>query len=148
MAKILLPQLEKDILKTGLDLLRLLGVEAYRRNTGALRASYKGKPRYIKFAESGQADVWGILPDGRHIEIEFKRPGQRPDLNQILWLLRCNERCPAFWVDNLDDLKYGVAQIILGHKVLYLATTRKYGLVEGPSGDYRIVPQANLEKQC
>lgn len=132
------PAREASLQKSGIQFLKDHGIWAYRRNTGAFAAEYHGQRRFLRFAEPGQADVWGILPDGRHIEVEFKRKGQRPTLAQARWLLSCNIRCPAFWVDNLDALETTIKAILRGAKIAYRVDQRKYGDEWGPSSDYNI----------
>jgi len=67
--------LEKDVQKIILNICRLIGLTVWRQNTGAVPAVYKGKQRFIKYGLKGQADITGLLPDGRRLEIEVKRPG-------------------------------------------------------------------------
>ncbi len=80
-------------------------LKLYRRNTGAMSGTYNGKKRFIRFSEPGQADLWGIQPKtGRHIEIEVKRPGQKPSDAQQEWLESCRAlHGIAFWTDSVED---------------------------------------------
>lgn len=77
--------------KAVLDLLAAHRIPAWRRNTGAHSAEYTTKAgvkkrRFVRYSEPGQSDVWGILSDGRHLEVEVKRPGDKPTEAQFLWL--------------------------------------------------------------
>lgn len=41
-----------------------------------------GKGRAVKFGITGQADLSGILSDGRRLELEVKKPGEGPTTEQ------------------------------------------------------------------
>jgi len=71
--------IETNILKQIMQYLKLRGILAWRNNTGAISRTSKSKTgsyktRYIHFGLKGQADITGILRDGRRLEIEVKRP--------------------------------------------------------------------------
>jgi len=51
----------------------LPGVRLWRANVGVARIG----DRVVRFGISGQADLTGILPDGRRLEIEVKSPTGR-----------------------------------------------------------------------
>jgi len=59
---------EAPILRACLKWLRTRGIFAYRQNTGT--AWINGQP--VSFGFPGAADITGILPDGRRLEIECK----------------------------------------------------------------------------
>jgi hypothetical protein len=81
--------LERDIQKVILDYLACIGVFAWRANTGAVAATYKGKSRFMRFGPKGQADILGIMsPSGRLLAIEVKRKGQGPTEEQSRFLNR------------------------------------------------------------
>jgi hypothetical protein len=140
--------LEKSIQKGAIDLLDFYGVEAFRRNTGAMKASHKGRSRLIRFANPGASDLWGVHREtGIHWEVEIKRPEERPRLDQVEWLLRHHRLgAVAFWVDNLDTLDSILFHLEAhGCGIAYLPTTRVYRVkdrdigwtsIEGPSGDF------------
>lgn len=44
----------------------------WRNNTGAVKAQYKGKSRFIRFGEAGLSDILGIMNDGKFLAIEVK----------------------------------------------------------------------------
>ena len=52
----------------------------YRRNVGA--AMFKG--RFVRFGVKGQADISGVI-NGRLIEVEVKRPGEKQTRDQRHW---------------------------------------------------------------
>lgn len=99
------PPLERDVSRAIVDYFAAVyRITLHRRNTGAVKASYKGKARFIRFSTAGQSDLWGILPKtGRHIEIEVKRAGKEPDDDQSSWLASCrNLGAIAFWANSVD----------------------------------------------
>lgn len=60
----------------------LPGVHVWRSNTGAARGP---DGRLIRFGVAGQADITGLLPGGRRLEVEVKtRTGRvRPEQRQF-----------------------------------------------------------------
>jgi len=64
------------------DILRAFGtvttLRLWRANVGAARIG----TRTIRFGIPGQADLTGILPDGRRLEIEVKAPAGRQTAQQ------------------------------------------------------------------
>ncbi len=63
-------------------------VHAERNNTGAVRAEYKGKERFIRYGVPGKFDIVGWLHHRRlrwavPFEIEAKRPGGKLNANQV-----------------------------------------------------------------
>ena len=50
----------------------------WRQNTGVARMG----PRVVRFGVRGQADLTGILPDGRRLEVETKSPTGRQSPDQ------------------------------------------------------------------
>jgi hypothetical protein len=98
-------QTERETTRLLVGWLRSEGYDPHRRNVGGVRRRYKGKTRYISFNEKGECDWWLILGDGRHCDIEIKRPGARPSFYQIIWMLRLLARgAPAFYCDSLPIL--------------------------------------------
>ena len=97
------PPLEKDILKAVMDYLGTQGFSMFRRNTGVMQM---GK-RFVRFSQPGQADLWGLdRRTGRHIEVEVKRPGQKPTAVQAAWLEAMRRAgAIAFWCDSIDDCR-------------------------------------------
>lgn len=74
---------ETDLVGASLAYLGLARVFAWRCNGGAVKI---GK-RFIRFASiNGIADILGVLPDGRFLAVECKRPGGRvrPDQRAFL----------------------------------------------------------------
>lgn len=104
--------LEREVLAGVAAAIALLGLEIHRNNTGAARLPGRGgKPQLVRFGQAGAGDFAGWLPGGRHVEIEVKRPGQRPRPEQLARLVRINAAGGVgFWVDDA-----AVAESILRH---------------------------------
>ncbi len=77
---------EKKIQDAVLAWLERAGVDAWRNNTGtavygggyrvpAFGGSVAPPVRRVSFGRPGSADITGILPDGRRLEVEIKRSG-------------------------------------------------------------------------
>ena len=79
---------EHQIQRVILDWLACIRVFAWRANTGAIAAEYKGKSRFMRFGPKGQADIIGILPNGRFLAIEVKRIGKEASDDQQRFLRR------------------------------------------------------------
>lgn len=133
------PPLESVILKDCMAVYKRLGIPAWRRNVAAMVAEGQGKRRFIKAGEKGQADTWGILPGGRHLEFEAKRPGNKPTLDQALWLRSTNEAGGAsFWADSPEVMERVLRCLVAGGSIHFLDTTWKYEGIEGPGADYNV----------
>ncbi len=117
--------LEKHVLRAVKFALELNGCTVWRRNVGAMR---NAKGQYVSFAIKGQADLYGILPGGRHFECEVKRPRARPRKDQVEFLEAVNRAGGlGFWVD--DAAQVG--------RVLHLAARGCRVVFTGPKlGDY------------
>ncbi len=96
-------QKENVVLSQCLEYLKLVGVFAWRNNTGACKI---GK-RYITFGYVGSSDILGILPNGQFLAVECKREkGGRLSDKQKEFLNRINEnRGFAICVNSLCDLQ-------------------------------------------
>ena len=68
-------ELQNEILRTFGTIPRL---RIWRANTGVAQID----KRFIRFGIPGQADLTGILPDGRRLEIEAKSPTGRQSDDQ------------------------------------------------------------------
>lgn len=80
------------------------GVRVWRRNVGAMAGSHNGRKWFVRFGAKGMADIEGIGPGGRHIEIEVKRAGKKPTQEQLDWLEDCRVcGAIAFWADSLES---------------------------------------------
>jgi hypothetical protein len=126
-----------------MEWMRAQGSQVYRRNVGGM---YDASGNFVRFAEKGAADSWGILPNGSHFECEYKRLGKRPTYDQVMWLIGTNGHgaSVSFWVDNLDTLERVYAWVVSGGRIAFSAEQRRYRIklfgklqsVMGPNGDY------------
>ena len=72
-----------------LQFLAFAGVYAWRNQSGALPAVYRGRKRLIRFGKVGSADILGVLPGGKLLAIEVKAmkgkvtPAQQEFLDNI-----------------------------------------------------------------
>lgn len=134
---------EATLQRAGMDWVRSCGAQIYRRNTGGM---YDSRGNFVRFSERGASDSWGILPDGRHFELEFKRCGKRPTYDQAVWLNKTNAHggSVSFWVDDMSVLRRVFGAILEGFAVVYSLEVVRYRIrdkgctrtVIGPSSDY------------
>lgn len=63
----------------------------WRHNVGAAVDTTPGRPkRYVQFGKAGQADILGMLEDGRFLAIECKSTSGRLTRSQLEFLNRVN----------------------------------------------------------
>jgi hypothetical protein len=106
---------ERQVLMACLAVLHARGVAAWRQNTGAVKQTYKGRTRFTRYGVPGQADITGILPDARRLEVEVKRFGKRPTAKQCEWLRKINgSGGVALWVDDAGHLDRVLPRLIAG----------------------------------
>lgn len=88
--------------------------------------------RWVSFAETGQSDLYGILPTGFHFECEVKRYGKVPTAKQLAFLLSVNGLggAVAFWVDNIAVAARIMPYIIQGYRVRYRPRSCGFDLIE------------------
>jgi hypothetical protein len=121
--------LEKHVLASIKFWLEANGCLVWRRNVGALKAG----TRYTRFAEKGQADLYGILPNGLHFELEVKRPKARPRPEQLAFLNQVNnhgsKRAVGFWADDVEIVKRVLRGVLRGARVEIINDRGDYDLV-------------------
>jgi hypothetical protein len=120
-AKPLIPGLtETQILAQCLDLLACYGVDADRQNTGGVIVEDKKRDRlrYIRFGKPGNTDITGMLPDGRKLDIEVKRPGKKPTPEQYARIRKTNAmNGVGFWIDDVSVLQKVLPIVLAGGRV-------------------------------
>lgn len=80
---------ESQLVKWCLDYLATRKIFAWRANSGAVTAEYKGKKRFVRFSGAkGLSDIIGILPSGRFLAIEAKVGRNKPTEAQEEFLAR------------------------------------------------------------
>jgi hypothetical protein len=82
---------ETDLVRACLEYLRLNRIMAWRSNTGARTAEYRGKTRFFKFGVPGSGDIFGVLAGGRFLSVECKLRGNKPTLAQAEWMERVRQ---------------------------------------------------------
>lgn len=106
MANKKLVPLEKDIQKAILEYLQLLRIFAWRNNTGAMSGEHHGKKWFMRFGFPGIADILGILPSGRFLAIEVKRPGGKLTLDQVAFKQAVESNGGMYLLaQSIDDVK-------------------------------------------
>lgn len=117
------PILERDVLRACLDALRAFGFEPQRRNVVAVEVEGRnGKRRLVRAGEPGEADITATVPTGpnrgKRVEVEVKRPGERPRPEQLAFLRRVNASGGlAFWVDDAAVLARVLRRLLDGWRV-------------------------------
>lgn len=102
-------EVQKDILKWLNDLPH---VWAWRRNIGAFQI----RGQWVRFGQKGMADIEGIITIpgrelGLHLEVETKRPGNKPTPDQRAWLAACaTSGAIAVWADSVPVLEEKLKQ--------------------------------------
>ena len=82
------------------------GIISWRNNTGALKDK---DGRLIRYGMCpGSSDIIGIMPDGRFLAIEVKKPGKKPTPEQLNFIEAIRRHGGiagvAHGVEDLEDL--------------------------------------------
>ena len=78
---------ESSLVKACLAYLQLAKVPAWRNNCGAAAfAGPAGRKRFVRFAVEGCSDIIGILPGGKFLAVEVKKPGGKLTAAQAAFL--------------------------------------------------------------
>jgi hypothetical protein len=119
------PPLESEIAAASLDAARILGIELKRQNTGAAsHMNRDGSTRYVRFGKPGDPDYTGVLPDGRYLAVELKRPGQVPSVQQLAAINRINNSNGfAFWSDDATHVLRVLQAALRGGRIIEPVTT-------------------------
>ena len=100
------PPPESAVLRDCLAYLSLMGVFAWRQNTGAGNLGPEDRKRFVRFGFAGVSDIIGIMPDGRFLAVECKRVGGVVSQAQRAFLDEVERRggvaVVAHCVDDLD----------------------------------------------
>lgn len=89
---------------------------------------------HIRFAAPGQSDTYGwIIATGRHVEVEWKRPGNRPTVHQLRWLKECTRTgAIAFWSDSVAVAEMVMMAVLKGGEIAWFDDGDEFD-VEMPS---------------
>jgi hypothetical protein len=78
---------------------------------------------FVRFAAPGQSDLYGMLPASHHsthVEIEVKRPGNKPTPTQLKWLKGMTDMgAIAFWCDSPTVAEDIMRAILAGGEVVW-----------------------------
>jgi hypothetical protein len=109
---------EAEIARNGVKELELRGIWTIKVNPGSYTVREGEFHRFIRQAPQGTADRIGLLNDGRFLGVEWKRPGDRPRVDQIAWMQTVNARGGvAFWADSMPALARVLDHIEAGGRV-------------------------------
>ena len=108
--------LERDVLKSCVAVAAMMGVRLERQNTG--RGTYRNKDgttRTVAYGRAGNLDLKGILPGGKAVEVEIKRPGNRPTKLQYRRMREINTAGGvAFWTDDPKHFEQFLRFVVAG----------------------------------
>jgi len=129
---------EGDLVKAVLTWLELMGIFAWRNNTGAFAATEKGKRRFVRFGLKGSSDILGVLPGGRLLAIECKSPTGKVRPEQQDFIDRVTKAGGlAFVTKSIEEVQWRVtAAQIAGGKYKFLKTS---------SDDFAAQKQAEID---
>ncbi len=82
---------ETALVKAAIEWLGYNGYHVWRQNTGAVKATYKGKTRFIRYGTPGISDIVGMTPTGRFIACEAKIGRNEPTAAQTAFLALVND---------------------------------------------------------
>lgn len=111
--------LEREVQRSVLRALAALGCDPERRNIrrDPVRQA-DGSKAYVKSGRAGMPDVTATVPGlGTRLEVEVKRPGERPTRLQYRRLAEINASGGiGIWVDDIKWLMWAVEQFRRGAK--------------------------------
>lgn len=96
---------EAEVQSAILDWLNLKQIFNWRQNTMGVFCGKdnQGNARFRKAPTTGVSDILGVLPDGRFLAIECKRPGGKATSEQLEFINSVNNSGGlAFVADNLE----------------------------------------------
>ena len=114
---------ESEIQRNCLAILRRYAVLAWRNNSRVFEVPGKGgRRRHMRMGlGKGSADLVGILPGGRFLAVECKKPGELPTGDQVAWLASVNAQGGfGCWIDDTADL-VRILDLLRGEDVNRLA---------------------------
>ncbi|MCL2293794.1 MAG: VRR-NUC domain-containing protein [Spirochaetes bacterium] len=80
---------EKTVVKECLEYLRLMGIYAWRNNTGAVKIDGN---RFLNFGLPGSSDITGILKGGIFIAVECKSDKGKLSEQQKIFMAKIKEQ--------------------------------------------------------
>jgi hypothetical protein len=107
--------LEAEVQRACVALLESRGVFLWRNNSRVMKVPGKGgRDRLMRMGGGkGSPDLMGLLPGGRFIAVEVKRPGERPRPDQYDWLDRVRSAGGvACWASDAATLDAVLARVL------------------------------------
>lgn len=89
------PPLEKQIQRAVLDFLRYKRIFCWKQHNAGIQ---KANGRYIPAGMVGVSDIMGVMPDGRFLAVEIKRPGGKVSPSQQIFLDNVRRNRGLAWV--------------------------------------------------
>lgn len=98
---------ETKLVKSAIEYLTLMGCRVRRNNSGAMKQTRGDKSYYVKFGETGSADIEGWQRGtGRMIACECKAPGGKPTPMQVAYMEEARrDGCIVIICHDLDELE-------------------------------------------
>lgn len=97
---------ETDLVRAILKYLHVVGILAWRQNTGAASFQDAGRSRFVRFGVPGISDILGVLPDGRFLAIEVKMPGRKVTWKQCDFINAITDNGGlAFVATSIEDVQ-------------------------------------------
>lgn len=95
--------LEKDIQESILEYLHTKKIYCWKEHSGGMMID--GGQRYMPIGLKGKSDILGILPSGRFLAIEVKRPSGQCSMSQVEFIQKINNNAGlAFVARSIDDV--------------------------------------------
>ncbi|MCZ2414408.1 MAG: hypothetical protein LC136_09170 [Burkholderiales bacterium] len=100
------PSNETALVRQCLEVLRLYRVTAWRMNVGAVKATYAGRDRFVRFGVPGMSDIIGLMrPSGRLVAIECKVGRRRETPEQAAFQRDVRQAGGLAWtIRSVDEL--------------------------------------------
>lgn len=117
---------EAQVMAAVIDAARILGIDMDRQNTGGF---LNPRGQYVACGKRGNADLTGMLPGGRKLDVEVKREGWRPEKArgedaerwalQLTRLQMTNDQGGVgFWIDDAERFLVIIRHVLAGARVV------------------------------
>lgn len=114
---------ESEIQRAILDYLHAHGIIAHKQ-AGIGRVAGR-QTSWSKGGTNGISDITGVLPGGRALKIEVKRPGGKASKEQAAYIVACQKAgAVAFIAESVEDVDRGLKHF--GVRVKSLWTIRNF----------------------
>ncbi len=101
---------ESEVLRACLDYLSYRGIFHWRANAAAVPLKGGGFRRFVGLR--GVSDILGVLPGGRMLAVECKRPGCKPSSDQDQFLDNVTKLGGVgIWVSSVSELEADLKEL-------------------------------------